>query len=148
VADLAAILERIDGALIGGAIGFAINGLLARYPDLEKAVDRVTNQNGRDTLVALSDACIGDVITRYPFMKTSSLTIDGRPLSTHLQAIPEAAPALAELRVGTLTPASPVLITSGSPTTGAPRARRSPSAPTNCRRCCPEPPSLAISGRR
>jgi hypothetical protein len=46
-------------------------------------------------------------------MKTSSLTIDGRPLSTHLQAIPEATPALAELRVGTLTPASPVLITSG-----------------------------------
>uniref|UniRef100_UPI002FCDF093 lipase family protein n=1 Tax=Nocardia gipuzkoensis TaxID=2749991 RepID=UPI002FCDF093 len=33
VADLAAILERIDGALIGGAIGFAINGLLARYPE-------------------------------------------------------------------------------------------------------------------
>ncbi|MFI2332596.1 lipase family protein [Nocardia rhamnosiphila] len=113
VADLAAILERIDGALIGGAIGFAINGLLARYPDLEKAVDRVTTQNGRDTLAALSDACIGDVMTHYPFLKTSSLTNDGRPLSAHLQAIPEAAPALAELRVGTLTPASPVLVTSG-----------------------------------
>ncbi|NUP25814.1 MAG: lipase, partial [Nocardia sp.] len=113
VADLAAILERIDGALIGGAIGFAINGLLARYPELGKAVDRVTNQHGRDTLAALGDACIGDVITHYPFLKTSSLTNDGRPLSEHLQAIPEAAPALADLRVGTLTPASPVLITSG-----------------------------------
>lgn len=113
VADLAAILERIDGALIGGAIGFAINGLLARYPELGKAVDRVTNQNGRDTLAALSEACIGDVITHYPFLKTSSLTNDGQPLSAHLAAIPEAAPALAELRVGTLSPATPVLITSG-----------------------------------
>nr|WP_245670682.1 lipase family protein [Nocardia flavorosea] len=113
VADLAAILERIDGALIGGAIGFAVNGLLARYPDLEKAVDRVTSRHGRDTLAALSDACIGDIITRYPFLKTSSLTRDGQPLGTHLQAIPEAVPALADLRVGTLTPATPVLITSG-----------------------------------
>lgn len=113
VADLAAILERIDGALIGAAIGFAVNGLLVRYPDLDKAVDRVTSQYGRDTLAALSDACIADIITRYPFLKTSSLTHDGQPLSAHLQAIPEAAPALADLRVGTLTPASPVLITSG-----------------------------------
>ena len=30
VADLTAILEKIDGALIGGAIGFAVNGMLAR----------------------------------------------------------------------------------------------------------------------
>ncbi|MGY2018973.1 lipase family protein [Nocardia gipuzkoensis] len=113
VADLAAILERIDGALIGGAIGFAINGLLARYPELSKAVDRVTSPAGRAMLETLSDECIGDIITRHPFMKTSSLTNDGRSLTEHLAAIPEAAPALAELRVGSLLPATPVLITSG-----------------------------------
>lgn len=113
VADLAAILERIDGALIGGAIGFAVNGLLARYPDLQKAVDRVTGPAGRDTLAELSDMCIGDIITRHPFMKTSSLTVDGRSLTEHLSEIPEAAPALAELRLGSRPPATPVLITSG-----------------------------------
>ncbi|MGY1941760.1 lipase family protein, partial [Nocardia gipuzkoensis] len=113
VADLAAILERIDGALIGGAIGFAINGLLARYPELNKALDRVTSPAGRAMLETLSDACIGDIITRHPFMKTGSLTNDGRSLTEHLAAIPEAAPALAELRVGNLLPATPVLITSG-----------------------------------
>ncbi|MGY5311806.1 lipase family protein, partial [Nocardia gipuzkoensis] len=113
VADLAAILERIDGALIGGAIGFAINGLLARYPELNKALDRVTSPAGRAMLETLSGACIGDIITRHPFMKTGSLTNDGRSLTEHLAAIPEAAPALAELRVGSLLPATPVLITSG-----------------------------------
>ncbi|MGY1898568.1 lipase family protein, partial [Nocardia gipuzkoensis] len=113
VADLAAILERIDGALIGGAIGFAINGLLARYPELNKAVDRVTSPAGRAMLETLSDECIGDIITRHPFVKTSSLTKDGRSLTEHLAAIPEAAPALAELRVGSLLPVTPVLITSG-----------------------------------
>ncbi|MET7767505.1 lipase family protein [Nocardia sp. NPDC005366] len=113
VADLAVILQRIDGALIGGAIGFAINGMLARYPELHKAVDRVTSPAGRAMLDELSDECIGDVIIEHPFLKTSSMTIDGRSLSEHLAGIPEATPALAELRVGSLTPAAPVLITSG-----------------------------------
>jgi hypothetical protein len=113
VADLAAILERIDGALIGGAIGFAINGLLARYPELHKALDRVTSPAGRAMLETLSNACIGDIITRHPFLKTNSLTNDGRSLTEHLAELPEAAPALAELRIGNLTPATPVLITSG-----------------------------------
>lgn len=113
VADLAAILERIDGSLISGAIGFAVNGMLARYPELQKAVDRVTSPAGRAMLDTLSNECIGDIIVRHPFLRTSSLTNDGRSLTTHLQAIPEAAPVLAELRVGSLTPATPVLITSG-----------------------------------
>ncbi|MBF6185252.1 MULTISPECIES: lipase family protein [Nocardia] len=113
VADLAEILKTIDGALIGGAIGFAVNALLARYPALYQALDRVTSAEGRAMLETLSNACIADVITRHPFLRTNSLTVDGRSLTEHLADIPEAAPALAEQRVGTLTPAGPVFITSG-----------------------------------
>ncbi|MFC4128782.1 lipase family protein [Nocardia rhizosphaerae] len=113
VADLAAILAQIDGALIGGAIGFAINGMLARYPELRTAVDRVLSPAGRDMLTTLSDACVADLITRHPFLRTNSLTVDGRSLTEHLAEIPEAAPVLAELRLGGEPPATPVLITSG-----------------------------------
>lgn len=113
VADLAAILEKIDGALIGGAIGFAVNGMLARYPELQRAVDQVTSPAGRAKLETLSNSCIADVITYHPFLKTESLTRDGRSLSAHLRELPEAAPVLAELRVGNSTPGTPVLITSG-----------------------------------
>ncbi|MGW5311672.1 lipase family protein [Nocardia thailandica] len=113
VADLAAILSGIDGALIGGAIGFAINGLLARYPDLHAAVDRVTSPAGRDELAALSDECIADLIVRHPFLRTNALTVDGRSLTEHLADIPEAGPALADMRLGKRPPATPVLITSG-----------------------------------
>ncbi|WP_216913825.1 lipase family protein [Nocardia noduli] len=112
-ADLAAILARIDGALIGGAIGFAINGLLARYPELNKAVDRVTTPAGRAMLATLSNECVGDVIFNQPFLRTNTLTVDGRSLSEHLAEIPEAIPALAEMRLGNSAPATPVLITSG-----------------------------------
>lgn len=113
VADLAAILEQIDGALIGGAIGYAINGMLARYPELQQAVDRVTSPQGRDTLAALSDTCVADLIFYHPFLRTNSLTVDGRSLTEHLGDIPEAAPALAELRLGSRAPRTPVFITSG-----------------------------------
>lgn len=113
VADLAAILPHIDGALIGGAIGFAVNALLARYPDLQQAVDRVSSPAGRAMLAQLSEACVGDLVIRYPFLKTTSLTIDGRPLDAHLAELPEAAPALAEMQIGNRKPPAPVLVTSG-----------------------------------
>ncbi len=113
VADLTAILAKIDGALIGGAIGFAVNGMLARYPELQRAVDQVTSPAGRAMLETLSDSCIADVITYHPFLKTESLTKDGRSLSAHLAELPEAAPVLEELRIGNSTPRTPVLITSG-----------------------------------
>ncbi|MFC8529302.1 lipase family protein [Nocardia sp. NPDC057227] len=112
-ADLTAILAQIDGALIGGAIGYAINGLMARYPELDTAIDRVLSPAGRAMLNTLSTECIGDVILRQPFLRTATLTRDGRPLLEHLNEIPEAAPALAEMKVGNLTPRAPVLITSG-----------------------------------
>ncbi|WP_435795060.1 lipase family protein [Nocardia aurea] len=112
-ADLAAILERIDGALIGGAIGFAINGLLARYPELDTALNRVITPAGRAMLNTLSEECVGDIIFRQPFLETSSLTYDGRPLTTHLHELPEAAPVLEEMKMGRSAPRSPVFLTSG-----------------------------------
>jgi len=113
VADLAVIQDVIDGALIGGAVGYAINSLLARYPELYNAIDRVTSPEGREMLATLSNTCIGDLITQYPFLRTNSLTVDGRSLTEHMAAIPEAAPALHEQRVGSLLPATPVFVTSG-----------------------------------
>ncbi|MFC8044112.1 lipase family protein [Nocardia sp. NPDC057353] len=112
-ADLSAILPQIDGALIGGAIGYAVNGMLARFPDLQRALDRVSSQPGRDMLATLSETCIGDLIVRHPFLRTNSLTVDGRSLSEHLADMPEAGPVLAELKVGQFKPHAPVLITSG-----------------------------------
>ncbi|MFF2084412.1 lipase family protein [Nocardia sp. NPDC058176] len=113
VADLSAIVEVIDGALIGGAIGYGVNAMLARYPALSTAVDRVTTQQGRDMLATLSETCVADLIFYHPFLRTNSLTVDGRSLSEHLVDLPEAAPVLAELRLGSRAPATPVLITSG-----------------------------------
>lgn len=112
-ADLVQVLGQVDGALIGGVIAFAINGFVDRNPELGTHVDRILNPQGRALLAELSDACVGDVIFKHPFLHTSTLTVDGRPILDHLREIPEAVAVLDEQRIGRLTPTSPVLVTSG-----------------------------------
>ncbi|QNG20319.1 lipase [Rhodococcus triatomae] len=113
VADLTAVLAQVDGSLIGGAIGFTLNGLADRYPVLERRMAEVLTTEGRATLKALESECIGDVIFSRPFLRTDTLTVDGRSLLDWLSEIPEAKPVLDEQRIGRLTPTAPVIITSG-----------------------------------
>nr|WP_246024031.1 lipase family protein [Nocardia yunnanensis] len=112
-ADLAAILDRIEGSLIGGAVGFALNGFLDRYPALRPELDARMTPAGKSLLQELSNDCIGDVIARHPFLRTNEYTVDHRPLVDHMREIPAVQDILRQQRIGSLTPASPVLITSG-----------------------------------
>jgi acetyl esterase/lipase len=112
-ADLLDVLAKVDGNLIGGVIGYAINGFVARHPALRKPLAERTTSAGQATLDRLATGCIGDVILQQPFLRTSSLTKDGKSLLENLDTIPEAAPIFAQQRIGTLTPSSPVFVTSG-----------------------------------
>ncbi|WP_068268913.1 lipase family protein [Aldersonia kunmingensis] len=112
-ADLRAVIDRIDGALIGAAIGYAINGFVARYPELQRALDETVSPQGRAVLNKASEGCIGDIVLQQPFVKTTTLTKDGRSLAAHLKEIPESAKVFADQRIGNLRPKAPVLITSG-----------------------------------
>ncbi|WP_194814108.1 lipase family protein [Nocardia sp. XZ_19_385] len=113
-ADLTAVIGQIDsGNLIGGAIGFALNGFRERHPALAAEVDRRTTPAGKATLDALATQCIGDVILRQPFLRSSALTIDGRPLPDHLRELPGATTILTAQRIGNRIPTAPVLLTSG-----------------------------------
>nr|WP_067693963.1 lipase family protein [Nocardia jejuensis] len=111
--DLTAVVRQIDGNLIGAAIGFAINGFLARYPELAQDIDKVITPAGRTLLDTVKTECVADIIAKQPFTKTSDLTVDGRPLIEHLQDLPNAVKVIRDQRIGTLTPAGPVLMTSG-----------------------------------
>lgn len=112
-ADLLQVLTKIDGNLIGGAIGFAINGFVARHPELEKPLNERVTPEGRAVLRSLRDECIGDIIVRQPFFRTSQFTEDHRSMLENLATIPEARPIFDAQKLGTLRPATPVLITSG-----------------------------------
>lgn len=112
-ANLTEILGKVDGSLIGGVVGFALNGFLDRQPELRAQAEQVLNPRGLAFLDEMRDACIGDVILKHPFLKSSTLTVDGRPLLDHFREMPDAMRTLDAQRIGRLTPTSPVLITSG-----------------------------------
>ncbi|WP_280268847.1 lipase family protein [Nocardia wallacei] len=112
-ADLAALIGGIDGNLIGAAIGFALNGFLARYPEMRKDFDERISPAGRALLGELENACIADVIFKHPFARTTAFTADHRPLGDHVREVPAADRIIREQRIGTLTPAAPVLVTIG-----------------------------------
>lgn len=112
-ADLLDVLNTVDGTLIGGVIGYALNGVLERNPSLRARVEERVSDHGKTVLNDLSTQCIADTILTYPFLRTETLTKDGRSMSENLRSVPEAGPIFEKLRTGTLRPSAPVLITSG-----------------------------------
>ena len=112
-ADLSKVIDRIDGTAISGAIGYAINGLEARYPALKTVVDRQTNAAGHTALQRLSTQCIGDTILSYGFQRTNSWTRSGQPLSAIVNADPQVRKIVGDQLIGKLKPNAPVLLEGG-----------------------------------
>lgn len=112
-ADLEQVLEQIDGNLIGGSISFAVNGFVARYPELRSVVQERLTPEGQAALDGIGTECIADIITKRPFLQTRSFTRDGRPLLDNLREVPEALQVLRDQRIGTVAPRVPALVSSG-----------------------------------
>lgn len=111
--DLHRVIEAIDGTLIAGAIGYAINGLAARYPELQPILERETGPDGRRALQKLSTQCLADTAAAYGFQRTTSWTRDGVSLSDVIARNPAAAALVDDQRIGTLKPTAPVLLATG-----------------------------------
>lgn len=67
------VLATVDGNLIGGVIGNAINGFVARHPALTKPLTERTTHAGQAMLDRLRTECIGGGIFQQPFLCTSPL---------------------------------------------------------------------------
>ncbi len=112
-ADLSQVLDRIDGNMIMGAIGYAVNGFLASEPQLRPLMDEIASPYGRRILSELEQDCIGDSVERVGLHRTNSWTVDGRSLSDHFAEHPEIVAALDHHRIGRLKPNAPVLVLNG-----------------------------------
>ncbi|MEE4024496.1 lipase family protein [Gordonia sp. PKS22-38] len=109
-ADLAKVTKGIDGTFIVGGIGYAINGLTARYPALRPVLDRETTQEGRRVLSQVATQCIGDTGLAFGFQSTTRWTRTGESLSAVIDRTPIAKKAVADQRIGRLKPNAPVLL--------------------------------------
>lgn len=112
-ANLDDVQRGIDGSDLVGAIGFTINGLAERYPELDAVLDRSLNDVGRKALPTLATMCTNEITAAYGGHRTNEWTIDGRSLDETIADIPEAQKAMEDQRIGRGVPAAPTMIVSG-----------------------------------
>ena len=112
-ADLLAVLDHIDGSGLTGAIGFAINGMVERYPSIQQVVDRHVNDAGRHALEDLSGLCLADTRSAYGGRSTTEWTNSGERLGQLIRDEPEALRVLDHQRIGNRAPAVPVMLAGG-----------------------------------
>ncbi|MFD5868802.1 lipase family protein [Corynebacterium sp. NPDC060344] len=111
--DLQSTAEEIDGSALSGAMGYAINGLVAAYPEIRAGLDAMMNDEGRRFLRDTATQCIGATLAMWGRRDSSDFTADGRSFAEHLGAgagggVGE---AVDKQRLGTVAPGMPVFVT-------------------------------------
>ena len=105
-ADLAKVATNLDGGLYSAFAFFALRGLSASY-DVD--LSPYLNDRGRETSDQVETECVFDLLD-HAFVKSSSLSADGQPMSTLMGVEPFRSIVEAQ-RIGTIKPAFPVLVT-------------------------------------
>ncbi|MFD5800115.1 lipase family protein [Streptomyces sp. NPDC127020] len=112
-ADLTEVTEAIDGGDLAGALGWSLNGFLQTEPALRPIADRYINAEGREALKDLSTMCVGDALFGYGGASSEDWTTTGQSISDVIRAEPVLRDFLAEQRIGSLKPGSPVRVATG-----------------------------------
>ncbi len=105
-ADLAKVASSLDGGLYSAFAFFALRGLSASY-DLD--LSPYLNDKGRATNDQVEQECVFDLLN-HAFVKSSTLSADGRPMSELMAREPFKSIVEAQ-RIGTIKPTVPVLVT-------------------------------------
>ncbi|MBD0418486.1 alpha/beta fold hydrolase [Streptomyces sp. TRM S81-3] len=112
-ADLTEVTEAIDGSELAGALGWSLNGFLQTEPALRPVADRYLNAAGEEALKDLSTMCVGDALFAYGSARSTAWTTTGQSVGDIIEAEPALQSFLAEQRIGTLEPGSPVRVATG-----------------------------------
>ncbi|EID54466.1 lipase family protein [Saccharomonospora xinjiangensis] len=106
-ANLAEVAPVLDGHYAAGFLGFSLLSLDAAYEEVD--LDDVVNDKGKRLMTGLAEACTEDAILKYAFLRTSTLTKDGRPLEDYLGEEPYAS-VVGQQRIGERAPDVPVFV--------------------------------------
>ncbi|MFJ6064301.1 lipase family protein [Streptomyces tendae] len=113
-ADLTEVTKAIDGSDLAGALGWSLNGFLQTEPALRPIADRYINDAGQEALKDLSTMCVGDALFGYGGDSSTHWTKTGQSISDVIRAEPMLQTFLAEQRIGSLKPAGPVRVATGT----------------------------------
>ncbi|MBB1025112.1 lipase family protein [Dietzia sp. DQ12-76] len=111
--DMLGTLERVDGGVLTGAVGYAINGILQVHPELRPAFDRQLNDEGRRMLEVTSTQCVGETAFAYGLRRTTEFTVHGNSLAEAARSEPEILRVLESYNLGRVAPTVPALVLIG-----------------------------------
>src|SRR5690606_20939429 len=80
-ADLSKVIDHIDGTSIAAGIGYAVNGMYDRYPEVRSILNKNLSAHGKHVLKTISTQCLENSVMSFGLMHTSSWTKSGEPLS-------------------------------------------------------------------
>ncbi|OHU56371.1 triacylglycerol lipase [Mycobacteroides chelonae] len=108
-ADLKELLPYADGSMLVGVVGYALNGVIAAYPEAAGAIRSKLTQRGADMLESVSRQCVGQTIIDFSFRHLKPYFNE----NIHDLVNEEPFNSLFELqKLGRYKPAAPVLINS------------------------------------
>jgi hypothetical protein len=84
-ADLELTAWLLDGGPYFGFLGYAIAGLTSDYGI---DIDQYLNDKGRDVIGRITQQCLFESLRAFAFTRSSTLTVDGRPLGKWLSEEP------------------------------------------------------------
>ncbi|WP_353353743.1 NPCBM/NEW2 domain-containing protein [Intrasporangium sp. DVR] len=105
--DLALLAEKLDGTFYVGFLGYAIRSITDTYGI---SLADLANERGQALFRELEDECTVESMFEHAFTQSSSLTLDGRPITAYLNE-PWIGPHVEEQRIGNgRKPTVPVLV--------------------------------------
>lgn len=112
--DLAGTAAHIDGSALVGAMGYAVGGLVAAYPELADEVDALLSEEGRRFVESTSGECVGDTVRNWGGRDSRDFTADGRTLAEVLETSGELREVVGKQRLGEVAPSMPVFVAHNS----------------------------------
>lgn len=127
------MLEGVDGSLIAGVLGYAINTASDLDPEVAAVFDREATPREMARLRELEHSCIPDTIARWAFQRTTDLLAEGRTLRQVIDQEPAVRDYLAGQALGARPISAPMLVLSGEHDDLIPHAQARAMATGYCR---------------
>lgn len=108
-ADLKELFPYADGSALVGVVGYALNSVMAAYPEHEQAIRSTLTPRGTDMLYKVAGQCIAETITKFMFRHLQPYF--NQDISVLVAKEPFAS-LFDEQRIGRMKPNAPVMILS------------------------------------
>ncbi|WUI25249.1 lipase family protein [Mycobacterium sp. NBC_00419] len=108
-ADLKELFPYADGSALVGVVGYALNSVIAAYPEHADEIRATLTPRGEDMLNKVADQCVAETLTKFMFRHLQPYF--NRDLTELVNSEPFSS-IFDEQRIGRLKPNAPVLINS------------------------------------